>query len=86
MAQPGYSQRIETQEWDAERERLLDLIERLFRERNANADIAEGLAERINHELGDYPAYSGAMDELLDSDDEVASVLREYDRLGQEES
>ncbi len=72
---------------DAERERLLDLIERLFRERNANSDIAVGLAERLHHELDDYPAYSGAMDELIgDEDADVEAALREYGRLGKEES
>lgn len=30
MARPGYSQRIANQAWDAERERLLDLLERTW--------------------------------------------------------
>lgn len=33
-------------------------------ERDRNADVAEGLAERIHHELDDHGAYVCAMDEL----------------------
>lgn len=38
-------------------------IKRLQEERDSNAAIVEALAERINHELGDYGAYVCAMDE-----------------------
>ena len=36
-------------------------------ERDQNAEIAEGLAERVRMELDDYPAYVSAMDGLVSS-------------------
>ncbi|MGH2878982.1 MAG: hypothetical protein ACRDK4_05160 [Solirubrobacteraceae bacterium] len=56
--------------------KLRALVKRLFEERNANCEIAVGLAERINHEFGDYGAYARAHDELIgDEDAEVEAVL-----------
>lgn len=61
---------------------LLDLLERLLTERDANCEVAVGLAERAHHELDDYAAYSNAMDALVgDGDAEVEALLRQHGRL-----
>lgn len=55
---------------------LYGLLCRLYEERNRNCEIAVALADRINHELGDYGAYVRAVDELVgDEDSEVDAAL-----------
>lgn len=43
-------------------------VQRVREERDRNAEIATGLAERVHHELHDYGAYVRAMDELTSED------------------
>lgn len=63
-----------------ELEPVLDLLERVLGERDRNAEVAEGLAERALHELRDYGAYVGAMDELS-TNHKDHDLLREHGRL-----
>lgn len=46
-------------------------IEHYKRQRNENAAIAEGLAERIHHECHDYSGYLAAMEEIDTEDYEL---------------
>jgi hypothetical protein len=42
-------------------------VDQIVEERDTNANVAEGLAERVHHELHDYGAYVRAMDEVVSS-------------------
>jgi hypothetical protein len=68
---------------EPEGERLRQLVQRLYDERNRNAEIATELADRIHSK--DYGAYVRAMDELVgDEDAEVDAFLAALSDQGAE--